>query len=235
MGIGAPGAIGLYGAGKIGLVWVMSKPDSKAAIAKMPNYTLEDAALASGSSMVAGIDEAGRGPLAGPVVAAAVVLDPTVIPDGLNDSKKLTEDRREALFKQIMASAHVAFCAAPVEVIDRLNIRGATLWAMCRALEALPVRPDLALIDGRDVPEGLSCAGQFVIGGDGKSVSIAAASIVAKVVRDRMCRVMDTGLPHYRFGQHKGYGTALHLEALAAHGPCEMHRMSFAPVLAARR
>ncbi len=185
--------------------------------------------------MVAGIDEAGRGPLAGPVVAAAVVLNRQTIPVGLNDSKKLTEEKREALFAQIMATAHVGFCAAPVELIDRLNIRGATLWAMCQALDALPVRSDLALVDGRDVPEGLSCSGQFVIGGDGKSLSIAAASIVAKVVRDRMCQVMDNGLPHYRFGQHKGYGTALHLEALATHGPCDLHRMSFAPVRAAQR
>jgi ribonuclease HII len=213
----------------------MPKRDSKAPIIDVPSYALEEAALAGGSTMIAGIDEAGRGPLAGPVVAAAVILDPRAIPDGLNDSKKLTEYRREALFTEIMATAHVAFCAAPVEVIDRLNIRGATLWAMCQALDALPVRPDLALIDGRDIPEGLSCAGQFVIGGDGKSLSIAAASIVAKVARDRMCHVMDTGLPHYRFGQHKGYGTALHLEALVTHGPCELHRMSFAPVLAARR
>ncbi len=106
---------------------------------------------------------------------------------------------------------------------------------MCRALDSLPVRPDLALIDGRDIPEGLSCAGQFVIGGDGKSLSIAAASIVAKVVRDRMCHVMDCGMPHYNFARHKGYSTPMHLEALAAHGPCELHRMSFAPVLAARR
>lgn len=213
----------------------MPKTDSKSITVDAPSYALEAEALADGHMIVAGIDEAGRGPLAGPVVASAVVLDPAAIPDGLNDSKKLTEERREALFTQIMATAQVGFCAAPVEVIDRLNIRGATLWAMCRALDALPVRPALALIDGRDVPEGLSCKGQFVIGGDGKSLSIAAASIVAKVVRDRMCHVMDTGLPHYRFAKHKGYGTALHLEALATHGPCEMHRMSFAPVLAARR
>jgi ribonuclease HII len=213
----------------------MPKTDSQSTVLDVPSYELEAAALAGGRAMVAGIDEAGRGPLAGPVVAAAVVLDRHAIPEGLNDSKKLTEEKREALFEQLMVSAHVAFCAAPVEVIDRLNIRGATLWAMCRALDALPVRPDLALIDGRDIPEGLSCAGQFVIGGDGKSLSIAAASIVAKVVRDRMCHVMDCGMPHYNFARHKGYSTPMHLEALAAHGPCELHRMSFAPVLAARR
>ena len=215
---------------------VMPQSDSQPApVLDVPSYALEAAALAGGRTLVAGIDEAGRGPLAGPVVAAAVVLDPDCIPEGLNDSKKLTEERREELFIQILASAHVAFCAAPVAVIDSLNIRGATLWAMCRALDALPVRPDLALIDGRDVPEGLTCAGQFVIGGDGKSVSIAAASIVAKVMRDRMCHVMDCDAPHYSFARHKGYPTALHLEALAAHGPCDLHRMSFAPVLAARR
>lgn len=214
----------------------MAKTDSKAPdVVDVPSYALEAAALAAGSTLVAGIDEAGRGPLAGPVVAAAVVLDPNAIPSGLNDSKKLTEEKREELFAQIVSSAHVGFCAAPVEVIDRLNIRGATLWAMCQALDALPVKPDLALIDGRDIPEGLSCAGQIVIGGDGKSLSIAAASIVAKVVRDRMCHVMDCGQPQYNFAQHKGYSTALHLEALATHGPCELHRTSFAPVLAARR
>ncbi|SDG39836.1 ribonuclease HII [Pelagibacterium luteolum] len=215
----------------------MAKSDSKPArqMLPMPDLFHEHEAVGNGARIVAGIDEAGRGPLAGPVVAAAVVLDPDNIPPGLNDSKKLNEERREALFEQIITSAQVGFCAAPVEVIDRLNILGATLWAMCHALDALPVRPDVALIDGNHVPKGLSCRGQFVIGGDGKSLSIAAASIVAKVVRDRMCKIMDCGHPHYSFGQHKGYGTALHLEALSAHGPSEMHRMSFAPVLAARR
>lgn len=213
----------------------MSIADSPLQLLDGPSYALEAAALAGGRRLVAGIDEAGRGPLAGPVVAAAVVLNPDAIPEGLDDSKKLTAERREQLFSRIMATAQVAFCAAPVAVIDRLNIRGATLWAMCQALDALPVRPDLALIDGRDVPEGLSCPGQFVIGGDGQSVSIAAASIVAKVVRDRMCQVMDGEHPHYSFARHKGYGTALHLEALATYGPCAFHRTSFAPVMAARR
>lgn len=213
----------------------MPVSDSPAPVLDVPSFALEEAALAAGRRLVAGIDEAGRGPLAGPVVAAAVVLDPHNIPDGLNDSKKLTEERREELFAEILATGHVGFCAAPVSVIDALNIRGATLWAMCRALEALPVRPDLALIDGRDVPEGLACTGQFVIGGDGKSVSIAAASIVAKVVRDRMCAIMDCGHPHYGFGRHKGYSTAFHMEALELHGPTDLHRTSFAPVMAARR
>ncbi|MCD7059268.1 ribonuclease HII [Pelagibacterium xiamenense] len=212
----------------------MAKTDSPI-VSDVPSYALEAAARARGLNCVAGIDEAGRGPLAGPVVAAAVVLDPNRIPEGLNDSKKMTEARRRAVFTEILASAAVGLCAAPVEVIDRLNIRGATLWAMCGALEALAVRPDLALVDGRDVPEGLSCAGEPVIGGDGKSLSIAAASIVAKVVRDSMCPTMDRGHPHFDFAQHKGYGTAAHLEALIAHGPTELHRQSFAPVMAARR
>lgn len=201
----------------------------------VPDFALETQALTDGARLVAGIDEAGRGPLAGPVVTAAVILDPDNIPDGLNDSKKLTEQKREALYEHLLVSAQIGICAAPAHSIDTLNIRGATLWAMCRALDALPVRPCIALVDGRDVPEGLSCPGQFVIGGDGKSLSIAAASIVAKVVRDRMCAIMDCGHPQYGFARHKGYGTAVHLEALGQHGPTELHRMSFAPVMAARR
>lgn len=186
-------------------------------------------------ALVAGVDEAGRGPLAGPVVAAAVVLDAGNIPEGLNDSKKLTEKKREAVFLDILATAEVGFCAAPAHVIDTLNIRGATLWAMEQAVLALPRRPDLALIDGKDVPKGLACRGEYLIGGDGRSVSIAAASIVAKVVRDHMCAVMDCGHPDFGFGKHKGYGTAVHMAALGSFGPTELHRMSFAPVLAARR
>jgi len=210
-------------------------PPSDSSIAVLPDFSREAEAHARGIRHVAGIDEAGRGPLAGPVVAAAVVLDPARIPDGLDDSKKLTPERREALFAEICATGFVGFCAAPPSVIDTLNIRGATLWAMCRALEALPVRPDLALIDGRDVPEGLACSGRHVIGGDGLSVSIAAASIVAKVVRDRMCAIIDCGHPGYGFARHKGYGTAVHLEALNTFGPTDHHRQSFAPVMAARR
>jgi ribonuclease HII len=215
----------------------MARTDSTAEniVGCQPDLFHELAAQSEGARIVAGVDEAGRGPLAGPVVAAAVILDPDNLPVGLNDSKKLTEEKREDLFEKIMATALVGFCAAPVEVIDRLNILGATMWAMCGALDALPLRPDLALIDGNRIPADLSCRGQYVIGGDGKSVSIAAASIVAKVVRDRMCRIMDCSHPHYRFGQHKGYGTAMHLEALTAHGPSDLHRMSFAPVMAARR
>ncbi len=203
--------------------------------ASQPDLFHETSAQAEGARIIAGVDEAGRGPLAGPVVAAAVILDPSAIPDGLDDSKKLTEARREALFEEIMASSLVGFCAAPVETIDRLNILGATMWAMCGALDALPVRPDLALIDGNRVPSGLSCRGQYVVGGDGKSLSIAAASIVAKVVRDRMCAIMDCGYPDFGFASHKGYGTPVHLAALEALGPTELHRRTFAPVMAAAR
>lgn len=214
---------------------LQAMPRSDSPIAVRPDFSHEAAAYAAGARFVAGIDEAGRGPLAGPVVAAAVVLDRDHIPEGLDDSKKLSPERRESLFARICATGFVGFCAAPPGVIDRLNIRGATLWAMCRALEALPVRADLALIDGKDVPEGLACYGRHVIGGDGLSVSIAAASIVAKVVRDRMCAVIDCGHPGYGFASHKGYGTAVHLEALNTFGPTDHHRQSFAPVMAARR
>lgn len=211
----------------------MTRLDSQPPTA--PDFSLEALAIARGNRVVAGVDEAGRGPLAGSVVAAAVVLDPTRLPQGLDDSKKLTERSREALFETILATSHVGFCAAPAHTIDTLNIRGATLWAMTQAVLALPAEVGMVLVDGRDVPPGLPCPGEAVVGGDARSLSIAAASIVAKVVRDRMCAVMDHGHPGYSFARHKGYGTALHLEALTAHGPCELHRMSFAPVLAARR
>lgn len=188
--------------------------------------------MARGAQCVAGVDEAGRGPLAGPVVVAAVRLDPTHIPQGLNDSKKLTAARREALFAEIMACADVAVATAPPDDIVTLNIRGATLAAMARAVRALPCPADRVLVDGRDVPPGLPCPGLALIAGDGRSVSIAAASIVAKVVRDRMCAIMDCDAPHFGFAGHKGYGTAAHLAALTAHGPCRHHRAAFAPVAA---
>ncbi|GGK30053.1 ribonuclease HII [Salinarimonas ramus] len=187
-------------------------------------------ALAPGA-LVAGIDEAGRGPLAGPVVCAAVVFHGPV-PRGLADSKKLAAERRDALYETILARAHVAIASAGPAEIDRRNIRGATLAAMCRALLALPCAPDLALVDGRDVPPGLSCEGRAVIGGDGEIAAIAAASIVAKVMRDRMMRRLDLVHPGYGFARHMGYGTPEHLAALAARGVCPAHRRSFAPVRA---
>ena len=198
-----------------------------------PDYSHELALKARGARVIAGVDEAGRGPLAGPVVVSAVILDPDNIPPGLNDSKKLSEEQREVLFELIVASAMVSVVVAPPSIILSHNIRGATLWAMARAAGSLSVVPDRVLIDGRDVPMGLPCEGLALVGGDGRSVSIAAASIVAKVTRDRMCRIMDCDAPHFGFAGHKGYSTPQHMKALVAHGPCRHHREEFAPVAAA--
>ena len=199
-----------------------------------PDYTHELAAQARGARIVAGVDEAGRGPLAGPVVVSAVVLDPNKIPAGLNDSKKLTEEQREALFELIVVSgAIVSVVVAPPAIIASRNIRGATLWAMSQAVRGLSVAADRALIDGRDIPPGLPCEGIALIGGDGRSVSIAAASIVAKVTRDRMCQIMDCEEPQFGFASHKGYSAPMHLKALTEHGPGRHHRMDFAPCIEA--
>lgn len=206
--------------------------DLFAALPDVPDFSHETMLMARGARSVVGVDEAGRGPLAGPVVVAAVRLDPLNIPDGLNDSKKLTPEKRDDLFEAIMTMAEVAVAAAPPSEILARNIRGATLAAMTRAVLALPRLPDRVLVDGRDVPPGLPCPGLALVGGDGRSVSIAAASIVAKVVRDRMCAIMDCDAPHFSFQRHKGYSTALHLQALSTHGPCRHHRSDFAPVAA---
>jgi ribonuclease HII len=194
-----------------------------------PDYGFEENHGAPGI-VVCGVDEAGRGPLAGPVVAAAVILDARCIPDGLNDSKKLSPGARQRLFTQLLGCAHVGFCAAPPPVIGGLNIRGATHWAMAEAIKALCIQPALALIDGHEIPGGLPCPGVCLIKGDARSVSIAAASIVAKVVRDEMCAVLETADPRYGFGRHKGYPTKAHREALTTHGATRFHRQSFAPV-----
>lgn len=198
-----------------------------------PDFSHEAMLIARGAKIVVGVDEAGRGPLAGPVVVAAVRLDPDRIPPGLNDSKKLNASQREALFDLIMASAEVAIASAPPDEIVARNIRGATLAAMARAVSAMPTPADRALIDGRDVPPGLPCPGLALIGGDGRSVSIAAASIIAKVTRDRMCAIMEIDAPGFGFAGHKGYGTAAHLRALVDQGPSRHHRNEFAPVAAA--
>jgi ribonuclease HII len=166
-------------------------------------------------------------------VVAAVVLDHAAVPVGLNDSKKLTAERREELFAEIVASATVSVVAAPPAVIATLNIRGATLWAMRQAVITLSRLPDHVLVDGRDVPEQLPMRGQAIIDGDALSVSIAAASIVAKVTRDRMCQVMHRDAPLFGFAGHKGYSTPEHLAALDLHGPCRHHRADFAPVVLA--
>lgn len=196
----------------------------------MADYRLEQDLAARGFRRIAGIDEAGRGPLAGPVAAAAVVLDPMNIPEGLADSKTLSAARREALFDKICLAAEVSVAFAGAETIDRDNIRQASLQAMARAFNALPEPADLALVDGRDVPAGLVAKARAVVGGDGRSLSIAAASIVAKVVRDRLMVRCAAAYPDFGFADHKGYGTKAHLEAIGKHGPCPLHRMSFAPL-----
>jgi ribonuclease HII len=195
-----------------------------------PDFSIERKAMRKGARLVCGIDEAGRGPWAGPVVAAAVVLDPKCIPDGLNDSKKLSEARRAALFEPIMASARVGIGIAEVDRIDRDNILQATLWAMAQALDQIG-SVALALVDGNRAP-ALPCPVQTIIEGDAKSLSIAAASIIAKVTRDRIMVGHDQAYPGYGFARHKGYGTAMHQEALRRHGVTPLHRTSFAPIAA---
>ena len=197
--------------------------------AAAPHFDFEAAALARGVFPVCGIDEAGRGPWAGPVVAAAVILDRGNIPVGLDDSKRLSAARRELLFAEIMARAQVGIGIAGVARIDHDNILAATLWAMGEAVRGLTISPALALVDGNRRPE-LPCAAQTIVAGDALSCSIAAASIVAKVTRDRIMANLDRQHPGYGFARHKGYGTAAHSDALARLGPCEQHRTSFAPV-----
>lgn len=182
-----------------------------------------------GFRCVAGLDEVGRGPLAGPVVAAAVVLDPKRMPEGLADSKALTPARRAALFSTILATARVGVASVSAPEIDRLNIRQASLLAMCRALAALPCEPDFAIVDGND-PPALPCDVETVVKGDAKVASIAAASIVAKVVRDRLMARQALIYPGFGFAENAGYGTPAHLAALSREGPCPLHRRSFAPV-----
>lgn len=195
-----------------------------------PDLRLEKKHAASFGGLLCGVDEAGRGPWAGPVVTAAVILDYANVPDGLDDSKKLTEARREELFEQIVRSAHVAVASSSPASIDRLNIRSATLSAMVRAVHHLDLTPQYVLVDGRDVPSGLKQAGQALIKGDGRCLCVAAASIVAKVTRDRMMVSLEEHFPGYGFAQHKGYGVPRHQAALQALGPSPHHRMSFRPV-----
>ncbi|SDX02635.1 RNase HII [Lysobacter enzymogenes] len=181
--------------------------------------------------LIAGVDEAGRGPLAGPVAVAAVILHPRRRIDGLDDSKKLTETKREALFPLIQERAlawRIEF--VEVEEIDRINIFQATMAGMRRALLALAPQADLARVDGNHLPKGLPCPGEALIGGDALEPSIMAASILAKVARDRLMLQLHDTWPQYGFDRHKGYSTAAHLAALRAHGPCPQHRRSFAPV-----
>lgn len=197
-----------------------------------PSFRRERALMKRGVWPVAGCDEAGRGPLAGPVVAAAVILDPARIPKGIDDSKKLTRERREELFEQICATAFVAVAAAPPWRIDRDNILRASLWALARAVRALPETPRHVFVDGRDRID-VSCDCEPVIGGDGILLSIAAASIVAKVSRDRLMCKLAQHHPGYGFDSHMGYSVPVHLEALDRLGPTVHHRKFFAPVTAA--
>ncbi len=193
-----------------------------------PDFAFERELFARGFSRVAGVDEVGRGPLAGPVGVGAVILDPDDLPEGLDDSKALSAERREALSEAIYAKARcVAIAFASVAEIDALNIRGATLLAMARAVNALSLRADFALVDGLDVPRGLCCPARAIVRGDARSASIAAASIVAKVARDALMRRLDAVCPGYGFARHAGYATPEHIEAIARLGPTPFHRRSF--------
>ena len=193
----------------------------------MLDYTIENQLHDEGFSVVCGIDEAGRGPRCGPVFAAACILPDGLVLEGLNDSKKLTPKKRDKLFDLICENA-IAYCiaSASVEEIDELNILEADLLAMRRAIDGLSVKADFALIDG-NIARDFQIPARAVIGGDAKSPSIAAASILAKVARDRDCIVLDTQYPQYGIAKHKGYGTKQHMEALRTHGPSPIHRKQF--------
>jgi ribonuclease HII len=195
----------------------------------LPDFSLETGLTRAGHAMICGIDEAGRGPLAGPVVAAAVILDAKNIPPGIRDSKQLTPAARDNLFAHLLATAQVGVGVADVERIDRDNILAATLWAMAQAVSDLPAVPSHALVDGNRSPK-LPCECMTVIRGDAVCLSIAAASIIAKVTRDRIMTALDRQYPDYGFARHKGYASPGHREVLARLGPCPQHRRSFAPV-----
>ncbi|MEP5731561.1 MAG: ribonuclease HII [Sulfitobacter sp.] len=195
-----------------------------------PDYTFERAAQAKGYIRIAGVDEVGRGPLAGPVTAAAVVLDPMRIPDGLNDSKKLTKRARQRLYEEIMQVADVSVAHATVEEIDEINILRASHLAMVRALEGLKMPADYVLIDGNMLPRDLTLPGETIIKGDARSQSISAASIAAKICRDCVMLSLAQQHPGYGWETNMGYGSKSHMEALRNLGPTPNHRRSFKPV-----
>lgn len=195
-----------------------------------PDYSFEQAALTRGATRIAGVDEVGRGPLCGPVTAAAVILDPANIPEGLNDSKKMTARKRDALYDSILGSAQCSIAHASVQEIDELNILRASHLAMERAIAGLPTQPDHVLIDGNMIPKGLTLPAEAVIKGDGRSLSIAAASIIAKVARDRIMGDLAAEFPGYGWENNAGYGTKQHLEALQSLGVTPHHRRSFKPI-----
>ncbi len=206
---------------------------AKKVVSVKASFRRERALIKRGVWPIAGCDEAGRGPLAGPVVAAAVILDPDRIPRGIDDSKRLSAEERERLFEKICATAQVSVAVASPGRIDRDNILRASLWALKRAVLALPEAPRHVFVDGRDKLD-TACDCDAVIGGDGIVLSIAAASIVAKVTRDRLMCALAQDCPGYGFEQHKGYGVPDHLDALNRLGPSIHHRSFFAPVAAAR-
>lgn len=209
------------------------RPPGMATDQTTPDLKVERQLADHGLRYVCGVDEAGRGPLAGPVVCAAVILDPSLVPDGLNDSKQLTKTDRVRLYGEICAVAHVDIAVASPATIDRLNIRAATLGAMAQCVTRLLVPAHGALIDGNVVPRRQPIPMWAMIKGDGRSASIAAASIVAKTVRDALMQQADTQWPQYEFARHMGYPTERHRALLARYGPCPIHRRSFAPVRAA--
>ncbi len=193
----------------------------------MVDYSIENEYREKGFDIICGVDEAGRGPLAGPVYAAAVILPSDCVIEGLNDSKKLTEKKREALFDEIKEKALAyGIASADEKEIDEINILNATFLAMKRAIDSLSVKPDLALIDGNQKPH-TDIEEVTVIKGDAKSMSIAAASVLAKVSRDRFMLEMAEKYPQYEFARHKGYGTKLHYEKIAQYGVCDIHRRTF--------
>jgi ribonuclease HII len=210
-----------------------AKSSSRVVVVTRPHFRRERALMKQGVWPVAGCDEVGRGPLAGPVVAAAVILDPDRIPRGIDDSKRLTREEREKLFDKICATSFVAVAAAPPWRIDRDNILRASLWALARAVHGLPQAPQHVFVDGRDKID-VTCNCDAVIGGDGLVLSIAAASVVAKVTRDRLMCKLAKDHPRYGFDSHMGYAVPEHLAALDRHGPTVHHRRFFAPVAAAR-
>jgi ribonuclease HII len=197
----------------------------------VPDLALESELYARGLQWIAGVDEAGRGPLAGPVAAAAVMLPRGYSCRGLDDSKKLSALKREKLYELLTGNSEIVWAVAVAdrEEIDRLNILRATHLAMRRAAEALDPRPEYCLIDGLPV-SGFPFPYDAIVKGDGKSLSIAAASVIAKVTRDALMREIDKEFPQFGFARHQGYGTKVHLEALRIHGPCRHHRRSFQPV-----
>jgi ribonuclease HII len=200
-------------------------------LARWRRLAREEALLAGPRAAVAGVDEAGRGPLAGPVVAAAVVLDLEQPWDGVDDSKQLTPAARDELFARVLTRARAfAWSVAGPRAIDRLNIRRATHRAMAGAVARLGLVPELVLVDGHETVREIALEQRAVVRGDARCLSIAAASILAKVVRDRIMERLDRVWPAYGFARHKGYGTAEHLEAIRALGPCPLHRWSFTPV-----